>query len=123
MNLLVFQHHNILQPDHQTPEIIEDSINSLTEEQVLAEYDDLFKGLCKIEGKLHLEGSPVVMPPRRVPVAVKGKLREELDRLKSLRVLEKDDKPTQRVSSKVATQKPRRKVRVRIDPQRLNQAL
>ena len=32
MNLLVVQHQNILQPDHQTPEIIEDSINSLTEE-------------------------------------------------------------------------------------------
>ena len=93
MNLLVVQHQNILQPDYQTPEIIEDSINSLTEEQVLAEYADLFKGLGKIEGKLHLEFdetvTPVVMPPRRVPVAVKGKLREELDRLESLGVLEK----------------------------------
>ena len=127
MNLLVVQHQNILQPDHQIPEIIEDSINSLTEEQVLAEYADLFKGLCKIEGKLHLEVDetvpPVVMPPRRVPVAVKGKLREELDRLESLGVLEKEDKPTQWVSSMVVTQKPSGKVRVCIDPQRLNQAL
>ena len=63
------------------------------------------------------------MPPRRVPVAVKGKLREELDRLESLGVLEKEDKPTQWVSSMVATQKPSGKVRVCIDPQRLNQAL
>ena len=127
MNLLVVQHQNILQPDHQTPEIIEDSMNSLTEEQVLAEYADLFKGLGKIEGKLHLEVDetvpPVVMPPRRVPVAVKEKLREELDRLESLGVLEKEDKPTQWVSSMVATQKPSGKVRVCIDPQRLNQAL
>ena len=127
MNLLVVQHQNILQPDHQTPEIIEDSINSLNEEQVLAEYADLFKGLGKIEGKLHLEIDetvpPVVMPPRRVPVAVKGKLREELDRLESLGVLEKEDKPTTWVSSMVATQKPSGKVRVCIDPQRLNQAL
>ena len=127
MNLLVVQHQNILQRDHPTPKIIEDSINSLTEEQVLAEYADLFKGLGKIEGRLHLEVDetvpPVVMPPRRVPVAVKGKLREELDRLESLGVLEKEDKPTQWVSSMVATQKPSGKVRVCIDPQRLNQAL
>ena len=49
MNLLVVQHQNILQPDHQTPEIIEDSINSLTEEQVLAEYADLCKGLGNLD--------------------------------------------------------------------------
>ena len=55
MKLLVVQHQNILQSDHKTPRIIEDSINSLTEEQVLAEYADLFKGLDKIEGRLHLE--------------------------------------------------------------------
>ena len=119
MNLLVVQHQNILQPDHQNTEIIE--------EQVLAEYADLFKGLGKIEGKLHLEVDetvpPVVMPPRRVPVAVTGKLREELDRLESLGVLEKEDKPTQWVSSMVATQKPSGQVRVCIDPQCLNQAL
>ena len=55
MKLLVVQHQNILRSDHETPKIIEDSINSLTEEQVLAEYADLFKGLGKIEGRLHLE--------------------------------------------------------------------
>ena len=90
MNLLVVQHQDILQPDHPTPKIIEDSIKSLTEEQVLAEYADLFKGLGKIEGRLHLDVDetvpPVVMPRRRVPVAVKGKLREELDRLESLEI-------------------------------------
>ena len=36
-----------------------------------------------MEGKLHLEVddsvSPAVMPPRRVPVALKGKLKEEID--------------------------------------------
>ena len=127
MNPLVVQHQNIRQPDHQTPNIIEDSIDSLTEEQVLAEYVDLFKGFGKIEGRLHLEldetVSPVVMLPRRVPVAVKVKIREELDRLESLGVLEKEDKPTQWVSSMVANQKPSGKVRVCIDPHCLNQAL
>ena len=61
-----------------------------------------------IEAKLRLEVDetvpPVVMPPGRVPVAVKGKLREELHRLESLGVLEKEDKLTPWVLSMVATQ-------------------
>ena len=61
------------------------------------------------------------MPPRHVPVAVKGKLREKLYRLKSLGVLEQEDKPTRWVSSIVETQKPSGQVRVRIDTQLLNQ--
>ena len=56
-----------------------------------AEYADLFRGLDKMEGKLLLEVDktvvPVVTPPRRVPMAVKGKLRDELDRLEGLEVL------------------------------------
>ena len=60
-------------------------ITSLTKEQVLTDFADIFKGLGRIEKKLHLEiydsVSPVVMPPRRVPVALIGKFKEEIDRL------------------------------------------
>ena len=67
-----------------------------------------------MEDKFHLEVdktvAPVVMPPRRVPVAVKGKIREELRHLEGLEVLKKEDQPTEWVSSLVATQKPSRKV-------------
>ena len=87
----------------------------------------MFKGLGKIEGKLHLEVdktvTPVVMPTRPVPIAVKGKLREELDRLEGLGVLTKEDKPTAWVSGLVAAMKPSGKVRVCSDSQRLNVAL
>ena len=34
------------------------------------------------------------MPPRRVPVALKGKFKEELDRLISVGVLEKVEQPS-----------------------------
>ena len=131
MNLVTVQFQNILHPGSVSSDSThlteKHSINSLTEEEVLSEYADLFRGLGKIEGKLHLEVdeavTPVVMPPRCVPIAVKGKLKEELDRLESLEVLKQEDEPTEWVSSMVATQKPSRKVRVCIDPQRLNQAL
>lgn len=60
-------------------------ISSLTKEQVLTDFADIFKGLGRVEGTLHIEvddsDSPVVMPPRRLPVALKRKFKEELDRL------------------------------------------
>ena len=49
--------------------------DSLAEKEVLSDYADLFKGLSKIEVKLHLKVdktvTPVVMPPRPVPITVK----------------------------------------------------
>lgn len=123
MELLVIQHQNILQVESTQLQ----NTDSLTEHEILSNYSDLFTGLGKIEGKLHLEVdetvTPVVMPPRRVPIAVKGKLREELDRLEGLGVLTKEEEPTAWVSGLVAAMKPSGKVRVCIDPQRLNVAL
>ena len=129
MNLLVVQHQNILSLDQHTSDEAQMDLHntSLTWKKVLSEYGDLFKGLGKIEGKLHLEidesVTPVVMAPRRVPLAVKGKLKEDLDRLESLDVLKPVDEPTDWVFSLVATQKQSGKVQVCIDPQQLNQAL
>ena len=67
--------------------------------------------------------SPVAMPPRRVPVALKGKFKEEIDRLIDVGVSTKVEEPTKWVSSAVFTEKPNGKVRVCIDPRPLNKAL
>ena len=63
------------------------------------------------------------MPLRRVPVALKGKFQEEIDRLIGVGVLEKVEEPTKWVSSAVVTAKSNGKVRVCIDPRPLNEAL
>ena len=80
-----------------------------------------------MEGKLHLEVNesvpPVIMRPRRVPVALKGKFKEEIDCLVSVGVLEKVEEPTKWVFSAVVTAKSNGKVRVCIDPRPLNEAL
>ena len=80
----------------------------------------------KTGGKLQLEVdnkvTPVVIPPRRVPVAIKVKLKEELDHLESLEVTRREDEPAEWVSSMVVTQKPKGKVRVCLNPKHLNQA-
>ena len=66
---------------------------------------------------------PVVHPPRRVPVALKGKLKEELDRLQSLGIIEQVTDPTPGVSSLVTVQKLNGQIRVCIDPKDLNRVL
>ena len=77
MNLVVVQQQNILHCDMSATKSSEltgvHTINSWTEERVLSECADVFKGLGKMGGKLHLEVgdnvTPVVMPPHRVLVA------------------------------------------------------
>ena len=97
MGLLVVQHHNI-QLVNNNEALTTGKSTSLTKEPVLTDFADILKGLGRMEGKLHLEVddsvSPVVMPPRRVSVALKGKFKEEIDRLIDVGVLIKVEEPT-----------------------------
>ena len=67
--------------------------------------------------------SPVVHPPRRVPIAIQPKLKEELDRMESLGVISKVTEPTDWVSSLVIVHKPDGRIRVCLDPKDLNAAI
>ena len=66
---------------------------------------------------------PVTTPTRRVPTALKEKFKEELDRLETLGVIARVDKPTPWVSSVVVTTKKSGALRGCIDPKLLNAAL
>ena len=59
---------------------------------------------------------PVVHPPRRVPIAIQLKLKEELDRMESLGVISKVTEPTDWVSSLVIVHKPDGRIRVCLNP-------
>ena len=80
-----------------------------------------------MEGKLHLEVGYsvylVVMPPRRAPVVLKCKFKDEIDRLIDVGVLTIVEEPTKWVSSAIVTAESNGKVRVCIDPRPLNEAL
>ena len=107
---------NILQLDTDNTETPhQQNTDSLTENEVLSDCVDLTE--------VNRIVTPVVMATLRVPVAVKGKLREDFELLEGLRVLTKEDKPTAWVSGLAATMKPSGEVRVCIDPQRLSIAL
>lgn len=67
--------------------------------------------------------TPVIMPARRVPVALRPKLKAELGRLVELGVLAPVEEPTPWVNQMVAATKKDGSIRVCIDPRELNKAL
>ena len=64
-----------------------------------------------------------VLPARKVPVSVKEKFEEELQRLENLNVITPVDEPTEWVSQMVVALKKSGGLRICIDPKPLNAAL
>ena len=99
----------------------------LTAESILKEYADVIRGEGKLEGDLHLEIDPNVPPvqlsTRKVPIAIKEKLREEIDCLEGLNIITPVNVPTSWISPTVVTLKKNGNVRLCVDPKPLNQAL
>lgn len=63
-------------------------------EKIIRTYSDVFQGVGTIKGvayKIDIDDnvSPVVHPPRQIPVAKRPKVKEELDRLEKLHIIEK----------------------------------
>ena len=120
MGLITVKHENIL---NVTEAVDKTDFEGLSMREIIATYSDVFKGLGCMEGKLHLEVDervmPEIMPSRRVPLSLKDRLKQELTRLEK----DKEEEPTDWVSSLVVTEKPNGKLRVCINPQHLNRAL
>lgn len=97
-----------------------------SEDELLNKFDDLFTGLGCLPGQHHIQINkdipPVVHAPRRVPVALKSKIVEELQRMEKLGVITRQHEPTDWVNSMVTVVKPN-KIRICIDPKDLNQAI
>lgn len=105
-------------------------VNSVSGNQdpklLVKEYEDLFHGLGCLPGIHHIEidksVKPVVHPPRRVPFALKRKVKHELEKMEREEVIEKIEEPTDWVNSMVVVEKPN-KVRICLDPRDLNRAI
>ena len=76
----------------------------------------VLQGPGKLEGQYNLEVTedvqPVIHLPRRVPVALKEKLKQELEKLQRLGIIKKVTEPTTWVSSLVTARKPNGQLRV-----------
>ena len=96
--------------------------------EIVEKYTDVFEGLGKLPGEHHIklkpDAQPVVHPPRKVPVAMRQKVHQELDRMEKLGVIVKVEEPSPWVSSMVTVVKPEKdKVRICLDPKHLNDAI
>ena len=76
---------------YENIKVVKQGAPSLSKENVLKEFADVFEGTGKLQGKHHLEldenAIPTVHPPRKVPVAIKERLRNELERLTKMDII------------------------------------
>lgn len=104
------------------------NVNSVRsqDDPIIVQFSDVFQGLGCLEGDYHIEVDPSIKPvqhvPRRVPLALKARLKAKLDDLEQRGVIKKVDKPTTWISSMVTVVKPD-KLRICIDPKDLNKAI
>ena len=96
-------------------------------EDILEQYQEVFSnGLGKLEGKhtikVDLSVPAVVHAPRKIPFALRDKVRLELERMEK-GVIEKVTEPTDWVNSMVVVEKPNKVVRICLDPRDLNKAI
>ncbi|CAC5368240.1 unnamed protein product [Mytilus coruscus] len=96
-------------------------------EKLEQQYGDLFTGLGCLPGthtiRINKTVAPVVHAPRKIPIAIRDKVKAELDRMEDIGVIFKQQEPTQWVNSMVTVIKPNGKIRICIDPRDLNKAI
>lgn len=107
---------------------VENPIPVTSKEQVIEDAKDVFSGIGKLKGfqyKIEIDSTvpPVVQPARRVPEKVKSQLKQELDKMETDGIIQKQYKATPWVSSLVCAPKPNGKLRICLDPKPLNKAV
>ena len=84
-------------------------------------------GVGALAGEYHMvldeSARPVQHPPRRVPVAIRERLRETLEDLEKREIIARVTTPTPWISSMVVVPKKNGKLRICLDPMDLNRAL
>ena len=95
---------------------------------ILQQYSCVFKGLgcLKQPYRIKIDNSvnPVIHPPRRIPAALRDRVKATLDEMEKMEVIRKVDEPTEWVNSMVTVEKPNsNKLRICLDPKDLNVAI
>ena len=89
---------------------------------------DLFMGLGCLKNReynieLNLNVCPVQLPPRQIPHKIRDKVKQELDHMASIGVIQQVTEPTEWVSQITTVLKKNGTVRVCLDPRELNKAI
>ena len=89
---------------------VEKSVKNTDNSDIQNEYSDLFHGIGRLPGKhkIHIDHNitPVVHPPRRLPITMRDKVKYELSRMVKEGIIKKVKKPTSWVNSMVVVTKP-----------------
>ncbi len=82
-------------------------------------------GIGELQSKyrIRLDDDPIQHAPRRVPVALRDRLKATLDGMVRDDIIEAVEKPTEWISSMVAITKKDSKLRICLDPKDLNRAI
>jgi len=99
-----------------------------SERQIIEKYPEVFhEGVGKLEGEYHIrlneDAKPVQHTPRRVPVALRDRLKETLDNLVQQNIITPITKPTPWINSMVVVPKKNGTLRICLDPKDLNHAI
>ncbi|XP_062577795.1 uncharacterized protein K02A2.6-like [Saccostrea cucullata] len=125
MDFITVNHKEFLSKQEVREEVVAEIVD--IQKEMETKFKSVFEGQGKLDGKLTLEVDqnvkPVKMPARKVPIAIKNKLKQELDRLEQLEIIKPVNTPTDWISSLVVAPKSNGRIRLCIDPRPLNQAL
>ena len=118
MKLMKVLQENISQVQSTTFTTEVKKMGPVTEVSLLKHFPEVFQGVGCMPGEYHLTVDPsvmpVILPPRKIPLALKDKLQAELHRLTELQIIEPVSKPTQWVSSMVTAKKPNGDIWIRM---------
>lgn len=99
----------------------------LNKNDIFRDYSNIFSGLGLIQGEYHIvvnpEITPVMNPPRRIPLSLQSKLKETLKKLEDQDVITKVEYHTDWVNNLVIVEKKTGELRLCLDPKDLNQAI
>ena len=94
---------------------------------LMKEYEDIFKGLGKVEGQFKIKvdpnATPAIHAPRKIPLSILPKLESTLKTLISSGVISKIDEPTEWVNSIVIVEKKNGSLRLCLDAKELNNSI
>ena len=101
--------------------------HDVNSDSIQDEFSDCFGEIGCLNKIHHIEirdyVKPVVVPIRKIPYALKSKLKEELQRMVTLDIIEPVEEPTEWVNALVVVSKPNGKLRICLDPRPLNKAI
>jgi len=99
-------------------------LNDKEKENFVNKNIDIFTGMGsfpdEVSIKLNNEAKSKICPARRVPYAIKNKLKETLNELVSLGIIEEVNEPCEWVSNMVIVEKKDKSLRICLDPSELN---